>query len=177
MADALGVPAAAPRLLCDGTLGALSRWLRLAGYDTAYSAPRPRTRRDSPSGATELLALAQADDRILLTRSRRILALAQAQPVLLVEDDMPYHQVVEVAQALSLKLTRHAFTRCREDNAVLQTESAEQAGPFVPPYVAATQQNFRRCPHCGRRYWGATHRNSLWDRLTEMEAHLAALLA
>jgi uncharacterized protein with PIN domain len=161
-----GAPA---RLLCDGTLGALCRWLRAAGHDTAYLAPRRRARRDAPSQAEELVEALQAQDRVLLTRSRRIHALLGQGRAYLVKDDVVFHQILEVGRALGLTLTRHALTRCREDNTVLVETVASEVRGRIPTYVAATQNHFMGCPHCGRVYWGATHRDSMMERLAELE--------
>ena len=54
--------AAAPRLFVDAMLGRLARWLRLAGYDAAYW-------RDGSDEA--LMAAAQAEDRLIVTRDPR----------------------------------------------------------------------------------------------------------
>jgi uncharacterized protein with PIN domain len=171
MADADVPPAAPPppRLLCDGTLGALCRWLRAAGYDTEFLAPQRRLRRDEPSQAHDLLQRAAMDERLILTRSRRIHALVGAERACVVKDDVVFHQVLEVARALGLNLTRHALSRCREDNGLLAPVAPGEVHGRVPPYVAATQKDFMGCPRCGRVYWGATHRDSMLERLAELE--------
>jgi uncharacterized protein with PIN domain len=45
---------------------------------------------------------------------------------------------------------------------------AEEARRHVPPYVARTQDTFRRCPACGRLYWGASHVRRMRERLRRM---------
>ena len=51
------------RLLADGMLGRLARWLRLLGYDTAY---------ENDADDLYLARRARAEDRILLTRDRAV---------------------------------------------------------------------------------------------------------
>lgn len=60
-----GEQGAPPRLLADGMLGKLAKWLRLLGYDTAYE-------NDAPDH--ELARRARAEGRILLTRDRELSA-------------------------------------------------------------------------------------------------------
>ncbi|NLF02923.1 MAG: hypothetical protein GX601_18320 [Anaerolineales bacterium] len=47
------------RLLLDGMLGRLAKWLRLLGYDAEY---------DNSASDTELARRARAEGRVLLTR-------------------------------------------------------------------------------------------------------------
>ena len=56
--------------------------------------------------------------------------------------------------------------------AMLEPLSPEQAAPLVPPYVARTQTDFRRCTRCRRVYWPGTHWQGLqaWgDRADESD--------
>ena len=52
-----------PRFSADEMLGSLARWLRLMGYDTIYE-------RDSSD--TAILERARVDERILLTRDKKL---------------------------------------------------------------------------------------------------------
>ena len=51
------------RLLADGMLGTLAKWLRLLGYDTAY---------DNVAADPELARRARSEGRVLLTRDREL---------------------------------------------------------------------------------------------------------
>ncbi|MBI5497824.1 MAG: hypothetical protein HY904_22645 [Deltaproteobacteria bacterium] len=157
------------RFVCDGTLGALCRWLRAAGHDTAFLGPVRRVRRDEPAQADSLLECAVREERLVLTRSPRV-AERLGPRAHLVQDDVVFHQILEVSRALDLSLVKHALTRCREDNTPLVPVDPQAARGRVPPYVAATQHSFVGCPSCGRVYWGATHRDSMLQRLEELEA-------
>jgi uncharacterized protein with PIN domain len=157
-----------PRLLCDGTLGALCRWLRAAGYDTEFLAPQRRTRREWPSQTEALREAATAQHRTVLTRSPRIHSTLGEVSVL-IRDDHPYHQLLEVSRLMGLSLVARALTRCRDDNGVLVIAGQDEVRERVPPYIAATHRAFVRCPQCGRVYWGATHRKSMLERLAELE--------
>ena len=57
------------RFLCDEMLTGLARWLRIAGYDTAIVV---RGRRDR-----DLVEQANSENRILLTRDRRLVEIEQ----------------------------------------------------------------------------------------------------
>lgn len=57
------------RFLCDEMLAGLGRWLRIAGYDTAIASGGRRDR--------DLVKQAHAEQRILLTRDRRVVESVQ----------------------------------------------------------------------------------------------------
>jgi hypothetical protein len=44
----------------------------------------------------------------------------------------------------------------------------EEAAEHVPPYVARTQEEFRRCPKCGKVYWPGSHWEGIQARLREV---------
>lgn len=144
------------KLLCDHMLGTLAKWLRFMGHDTAYP---------GPLGDNELLALAQEEGRVLLTRDKE-LAARSSQAIRVRSDDLE-EQIREVASQLQLKMV-DPLSRCSLCNAVLQSATPDQVGDFVPEGVRARHTSFWRCPACGKAYWQGSH----WDRMVERLNHL-----
>lgn len=143
------------RFFADTMLGKLARWLRMLGYDTAY---------EKVMADDELIARALHEDRWLLTRDgylarRRIL---RGRHSLIVSDHLD-EQLRQLRAELSLRLdlTDRTSYRCAHCNTVLGSISAEEAAPFIPPYVAASYRDYLRCPGCARIYWPGTH----WDHV------------
>ena len=134
------------RLLADGMLGKLAKWLRLLGYDTAY---------DNTATDPELARRARAEGRVLLTRDRE-LATRRGLRTLLIRSQMLEEQIREVRDGIGPS-PHPALSRCAVCNSVLTTVSPVQVADRVPPYVLRTQDEFRRCPGCGRVYWPGTH--------------------
>jgi hypothetical protein len=60
------------------------------------------------------------------------------------------------------------FSRCLRCNLPLVDADREAARARVPPFVARTQERFRRCPGCGRLYWRASHVRRMRERLRRM---------
>jgi len=146
------------RFVADAMLGRLARWLRALGYDTLYSA----------SFADGYLArIATAEQRILLTRDRE-LTRRKGLKAILIESDHIEEQLRQLFQALPLGITYSPFGRCLKCNAELRLEDRHNLYASVPPYVWQTQEQFRRCPVCGRIYWRGTH----WQRMLERIATL-----
>ncbi|MFI5167573.1 MAG: Mut7-C RNAse domain-containing protein [Thermoanaerobaculales bacterium] len=136
------------RFACDAMLGRLARWLRFAGLDASFDAALPDL---------GLAAQARAAGRWLLTKDRRLAALAGPR-VLLLHGGSIAEQVGELRARLPLQLDPlRFFTRCSCCNGELVEAEPEVVRDHVPPYVAARASRFFTCPGCGRAYWRGTH--------------------
>lgn len=149
-----------PRMIADAMLGGLARWLRVLGLDTAY---------DPALGDPDLVERALEEDRVILTRDRRLVQRRRAWNHLLVRSEVVDEQVAQVLDELGIEPAPESlFTLCLRCNARLEPAPREEAARRVPPYVARTQARFRRCPACGRFYWRATHADRMRRRLRRM---------
>jgi uncharacterized protein with PIN domain len=147
------------RLLADAMLGGLARWLRVLDLDTAY---------DPALDDAAVVQLALSQGRIILTRDRKLLERRGARGHLLIRSGRVAEQLRQVLDELALEPDpRRLFGRCLRCNTPLEAVAAGDARRHVPPFVARTQESFRRCPACGRYYWRATH-------VERMERWLAA---
>jgi uncharacterized protein with PIN domain len=153
-----GTAPAGQRFAVDRTLGRLARWLRVLGHDVAYGAHL---------GGPAILTCARRERRLLLTRNTRLCRSAEAPPHLLVTSNDFRQQLREVAAAVPLA-TGARFRRCLRCNRLLEDVPRQAAAGRVPPFVWETTAHFLGCPHCGRLYWPATHRD-------HMQRELAAL--
>ena len=129
-------------------LGRLARWLRVLGYDTWY---------DERVADPALVALARAEDRVLLTRDRHLLRELRPPQALEVRQDEPLAQLRDVVRALALAPPPELFTRCMLCNAVLHCLPSQEAAPLLPPGVRELPGPVRRCPSCARLYWDGSH--------------------
>jgi uncharacterized protein with PIN domain len=139
-------------------LGALARDLRALGVDCAYPVER---------GDDVLIKFALREERVLLTRDTA-LASRRGAPVHLVVSTDPDEQLVEVLRSYPPPDRGEWFSRCLECNVATVEVSAETVRGEVPPFVAATRDEFRRCPMCGRLFWQGTHVASLRERLMRL---------
>ena len=146
------------RFVVDAMLGTLAKWLRILGYDTQF---------DPDLNDHQLVHLARAESRVLLTRDRE-LARRRGVHVLFVTSENLDAQLGQVLTQLSLEPDQ-SFSRCPVCNELLVEMDRETAWSQVPAYVAQTQETFKSCPACQRIYWRGTH----WQR---MDAQLARLL-
>jgi uncharacterized protein with PIN domain len=151
-----GGDTATVRFLVDSTAGRLARWLRLVGYDTAYSGAPADYR---------LVHRAMSEGRVLITRCGSAAALPWARAILL-RDDRLEDQLIQVARAFP----PHAppLTRCSICNTPLEEIARESVRKRVPPYVYKTARSFSICPGCRHVYWPGTHHDRIkarWEAL------------
>jgi uncharacterized protein with PIN domain len=148
--DVLPVPWPQPlpweRFVLDVHLGALARRMRLLGLDTAYA---------NEAADPELVALAVAEHRVLLTRDRGLLRRRALPAGALVRADRPDDQLVEVVRRFAPALA--PFTRCPACNALLVATTLEEVADRLQPGTRRTGAGFSRCPGCGRVYWRGAH--------------------
>jgi len=139
------------RFVVDCMLGTLAKWLRIVGYDTLY---RPY------AADHELVRLARAEGRILLTRDRGIMHRRGVR-ALFIEDETVSAQLAQVTALFSLP-EGERFSRCPVCNTVLEAVPRHAAWGQVPPFVFCSHEEFKLCPDCGRFYWRGTH----WQDMT-----------
>jgi len=138
-------------------LGTLAKWLRILGYDTLF---------DPDLNDHQLVRLARAEDRVLLTRDRE-LARRRGVRLLLVTSEHLDAQIGQVLAELCLEPDR-SFSRCPVCNEPLAELDREMAQSRVPAYVAQTYARFKSCPACQRIYWRGTH----WQQMDDQVARI-----
>lgn len=153
------------KFIVDQNVGKMAKWLRMAGFDTILF-----------KGADDAAFVAAAldEERILLTRDRRIMKrrviVAGHIRSVLIESDHFKAQVQQVLRTLRLdKSCFRPFTICLKCNRRLEERTKEATKDRVPSYVFLTQKHFAECPACRRLYWQGTH----WLAMNrEMDAFL-----
>ncbi|MDZ4163618.1 MAG: Mut7-C RNAse domain-containing protein [Smithellaceae bacterium] len=141
------------KFIVDHNVGKMAKWLRMAGFNAHLF-----------TGADDaaMVAAALAENRILLTRDRRIMKrhviVVGGIQAILVESDQFKAQVQQIISALRLNISSfRPFTRCIECNRRIEERAKETIKERVPPYVYRTQERFAECPACHRLYWQGTH--------------------
>jgi uncharacterized protein len=146
----------ARRFLADAMLGRLARWLRAAGFDTAYL---------PELDDHALVRLATLESRTLLTRDRHLVEHLQPADALLVRSQLPLEQLRQVSDACGLLRPDGLFTRCLVCNAVLDPLPADAAARLLPPRAREIGGPAFRCPGCGRVYWPGSHARRMREAL------------
>lgn len=152
------------RFLVDNMLGRLARWMRLLGLDTAWP---------GQVADPDLVAQAVAEDRVLLTRDRRLaMRRALRGRVLGIRSEKWREQLAQLLAEIPLTPEIKPLSRCSRCNAALVPAVAADLPCQPPPYVVQTQPAFSRCPNCGRAYWPGTHRGHIAAELARLGIRL-----
>jgi hypothetical protein len=140
------------RFVVDVNLGRLARLLRLVGFDVRY---------DPQLDDEELAAIAVAEDRILLTRDRRLLTRRNVVHGAFVRVDRPGDQIVEVLRRFDLGAALAPFTRCLRCGGPLDAAAKADVLDRLEPLTRRHYDEFARCASCGQVYWQGSHHRRL----------------
>lgn len=133
------------RFVTDASLAHVGRRLRLLGFDVAMH---------RGARLEELFEIAQAEARIVLTRSARHPRRYAGVRVLRVPGTLA-EAVRAVATAFAPASA--ALRRCPTCNTPLQARSAFEARGEVPGRVTRAGGPLTYCPACGRWFWIGSH--------------------
>ncbi|MBN1366947.1 MAG: Mut7-C RNAse domain-containing protein [Dehalococcoidales bacterium] len=141
------------KFIADNNVGKLAKWLRMVGFDT-----------ESFNGTDdgEMVAIAVAENRIILTRdtgvmARRLITSGQVRAIL-IESDRLVRQIRQVSEELHIDKSQYKpLTFCLECNRTLMPRTKSEVKNRVPSHVFETQEQFVECPSCNRIYWRGTH--------------------
>ncbi len=155
------LPEGKPSFVLDVHLGALVRYMRLAGFDCLYSATDP--------GDARIAELAWEQQRVVLTRDVGLLKRNQVTWGYRLRNVQPKAQFREVVEYFKLKQWFDLFNRCSVCNSVeLLPLSRGEALSFMPEGVPKMVDELWRCQGCGKVYWQGSH----YDRIQRFMASL-----
>jgi len=137
-----------PHFILDIHLGKLARYLRMLGFDTWY-----RNDYEDP----ELARLANQEQRILLTRDRRLLMRSQVIHGYCIRSLDPKQQLIEVLQRFNLEDYPGPFQRCIRCNSLLEPVTKVEIEHRLEPLTRKYFDEFHICPDCKQIYWKGSH--------------------
>jgi len=135
--------------ICNGMLGKLCTFLRMCGFDAAYS-----------NKGTAILVQARREDRILLTRNTNFV---DRDRVFFLSSTDPLEQLHEVIEKYHMKDEMQLFSRCLECNVLLEPVEKTAVQSRIPYYTFKHYSDFSECPQCCRVYWKGSHYKKMID--------------
>jgi uncharacterized protein with PIN domain len=136
------------RFVADAHLGGLAHMLRMMGFDTVY---------DNQFHDDSIVAIAEQDGRIVLTRDRELLKRRTITHGCYVHALKTEEQLREIVERLDLAHSARPFTLCLHCNAPLHPIDKASVFERLPPRVQANYERFSTCDVCGRVFWEGSH--------------------
>jgi len=146
-------------------LGKLTRWLRILGYDTKYTA-------DLDDKA--LIELARLEGRVLLTRDVELCRLATSRRLdhLLVEGKSGAERLAALSRAYGITLKLDPNTsRCPKCNTRIKPTKKDLIRQSLPAATTRAFEEFWKCPACGKIYWQGAHWRKILETLDKAREH------
>jgi uncharacterized protein len=148
-----------PRFVLDGHLGRLAAYLRMLGFDVVY-----RNNFDDD----ELAQIAEEEERILVTRDRRLLMRKTVRYGYCPRSLDSSEQLVEAARRFGLAGQIIPFRRCLRCNTLLEPVSKEAVLDQLEPLTRLYYDEFHRCPACGQVYWKGSHYEHMLELIEQI---------
>ncbi len=142
--------------ILDVHLGKLARILRMLGIDTLY-----RTDYDDP----EIIRIALAEQRIILTRDRRMLHDRRITHARWLHSTHSESQAREVIKRFQLERAIRRFVRCPACNGLVESVEKEAILDRLEPLTKQYYSEFFQCPDCRKIYWKGSHYDRIVDKL------------
>lgn len=140
--------------VADGHLGRLTTYLRLLGFDTLYH---------NNYGDDELALLAHHEQRILLTRDRRLLMRKMVVYGQCLRSRDPWQQLQAVIQRFLLADQIRPWQRCLRCNGLLRPVSKQEILDRLEPKTKKYYHEFHICQECEQIYWKGSHYQPLQE--------------
>jgi uncharacterized protein with PIN domain len=148
-----------PRFLLDNHLGRLTAYLRMLGFDCLY-------RNDFSD--EDLAGILHREERILLTRDRRLLMRKVVVHGYCPRSDDPLEQLREIVRRFDLTGRIIPFRRCLRCNHALESVSKEEVLDRIEPLTRLYFDEFRICPACKQIYWKGSHYERMQRLIEQM---------
>ncbi|HEV7331424.1 MAG TPA: Mut7-C RNAse domain-containing protein [Flavisolibacter sp.] len=145
----------------DVHLGKLARLLRLLGIDTHY---------ETDYADAEIVAIAVAQNRVVLTRDIGLLKHKVLQHGYWLRSQDPEEQLTEVVRRFALCEHMHPFSRCIACNGFITEVHKDTIIEEIPPDTKAFFHEFYQCTHCSKIYWKGSHYERMLRRIEQIRS-------
>lgn len=146
--DAQDRPPPEPRFVLDNHLGKLATYLRILGFNCLY-------RNDYQDD--ELAQVAGQEQRILLTRDRRLLMRSAVVYGYCLRSLEPAVQLAEVVRRFKLSVQMRPFHRCLRCNTPLEPVRKADILHRLKPLTRQFYDEFYHCHTCDKLFWKGSH--------------------
>ncbi|MCD4735810.1 MAG: Mut7-C ubiquitin/RNAse domain-containing protein [Bacteroidales bacterium] len=145
--------------ILDVHLGKLARYLRMLGFDTLYQ---------NDYEDVEIINIALAEKRIILTRDLGILKNSKVTHGYFLRSDNPLQQIREIIDRFDLKKKARPVSRCLECNGEISVVDKDDVVHLLLPKTIKYFTRFYQCESCEKLYWEGSHYKRMKAKLNEI---------
>lgn len=150
------------KFLCDQMVSRIGKWLRASGYDTVII--------HEPLKDRQILDMAIAENRLLITRDRHFLTMKRALPCLLYLASNDFNDCMqELIRLIEINWLLTPFSRCLNCNTLLEIPEAEAVNENVPLKIRVEKSSFWYCPSCDQYFWNGSHTGRMINQLAKWQ--------
>ncbi len=146
----------------DVHLGKLARMLRMLGFDALYG---------NDYKDREIIDLAVKEQRVVLTRDRRLLRVKVITHGYWVRSTDPETQAREALRRFDLSSQIKPFHRCMVCNGEIIAIEKSAVLNQLEPLTVRYYDEFYRCVDCNKIYWRGSHYQRMIDRIDRLKAN------
>jgi uncharacterized protein len=148
-----------PRFILDNHLGKLATFLRILGIDTLYQ---------NDFEDDEIVRSINNDERILLTRDRRLLMRREIRWGYCIRQDNPKNQLIETIARFNLQDKIKPLSRCLKCNHELAPIDKMSIIHRLKPLTKLYFEEFHLCPGCDQIYWKGSHHEHMLSFIQQL---------
>jgi uncharacterized protein len=149
------------RFLIDCNLGKLNSMLRSLGFDCYF---------ENHIDDLRAAEIAVRENRILISKDRRILMRAQIKHGYWVRNDKPALQIKEVLKRFDLHPSAKLLSRCIDCNVSIVPVEKEKIIHRLEPLTKKYYDRFFICPSCEKIYWRGSHFEKIKNWYQELKS-------
>jgi len=149
-----------PRFLLDCHLGRLTAHLRMLGFDCLYQ---------NDYEDSTMAEIVQREERILLTRDRRLLMRKVILHGYCLRSLNSLEQLSEVIRRFDLMDKIQPFHRCLHCNHPLKAVDKDTILDRLEPLTKQYFDKFHICPACGQIYWKGSHYEQMQNLIEQIK--------
>jgi hypothetical protein len=136
------------RFVADINIRDIVRYMRALGLDVYFN---------PSSSARDIIGISKKEDRIILTRSKKLLKHNDAGLGILLRRGPRAVQVRDVIQRLGIREEVKPFSRCLKCNSFLKDVNKSDIEERLPQKTRAYCDKYAICMSCNKIYWEGSH--------------------
>ncbi|MFP4085939.1 MAG: Mut7-C RNAse domain-containing protein [Desulfobacteraceae bacterium] len=153
------MPLRKTRFIADINIGDMVKYMRALGLDVYF---------DPSLSPREIVGISKQAQRIILTKSRKLLKYRQVSHGIFIRHGRTIEQIKRIIDLLSLRAHIHPFSRCLTCNTPLVRVAKQQVEDRIPPKVRMWCEEYACCEHCSKVYWKSSHFTRIKEVLDEI---------